>query len=207
MDVSEWVRSSVKQNVSDLHLCSGHPPIWRIDGQLVADAAQPPLHNAELEQWCHSWLEPACEQQLRQSGQTDCALTLPEGQRLRANLFMQRHGLSAALRLIPSHQPDLQTLGAPPVAVVFLTVKPGRLYLGKLAVDASMRGQGLARRLVAQAETRARILGLPVVELETRVELVENHATFARLGFAKTGETAHPGYDRPTSITMQKRLF
>jgi len=93
------------------------------------------------------------------------------------------------------------------VAVVFLTVKPGRLYLGKLAVDASMRGQGLARRLVAQAETRARILGLPVVELETRVELVENHATFARLGFAKTGETAHPGYDRPTSITMQKRLF
>lgn len=101
---------------------------------------------------------------------------------------------------------EIWALATPPLAVVFLTVKPGRLYLGKLAVDAGLRGQGLARRLVAQAETRARALGLPVVDLETRVELVENHATFAKLGFVQTGETAHPGYDRPTSITMQKTL-
>ena len=101
---------------------------------------------------------------------------------------------------------EVWALGTPPVAVVFLTAKPGRLYLGKLAVDAGWRGQGLARRLVAQAEARARALGLPVVELETRVELVENHAAFSKLGFVQTGETAHPGFDRPTSITMQKSL-
>lgn len=103
-------------------------------------------------------------------------------------------------------QHEIWALGTPPLAVVFLTAKPGRLYLGKLAVDASMRGQGLARQLVTQAEARARALGLPVLELETRVELVENHAAFARLGFVKTGESAHPGYDRPTSITMQKPI-
>ena len=93
-----------------------------------------------------------------------------------------------------------------PVACVFLTEKPGVLYLGKLAVLARMRGRGLARRLVEVAADRARARGLDVVELQTRVELVENHATFARFGFVKTGETAHAGYDRPTSITMQLRL-
>jgi phosphinothricin acetyltransferase len=41
------------------------------------------------------------------------------------------------------------------------------------------------------------------LELETRIELTENHATFARMGFIKTAETAHPGYERPTSIKMR----
>ncbi len=93
-----------------------------------------------------------------------------------------------------------------PVGCVFLSVKPGRLYLGKLAVAAAWRGRGLARQLVAAAEARARALGLPVLELQSRVELVENHATFRALGFVETGATAHPGYDRPTSLTFQKRL-
>ena len=73
-------------------------------------------------------------------------------------------------------------------------------------MDASKRGTGLARQLVDLAGTRARALGFDILELKTRVELVENHAAFARLGFVKTGEAAHPGYDRPTSIIMQKRL-
>ncbi len=91
-----------------------------------------------------------------------------------------------------------------PVACVFLTVRPGRLYLGKLAVAASHRGHGLARRLVDTAAARARALGLPALELQTRVELTENHATFRALGFTEVGATAHPGYDRPTSLTFRR---
>lgn len=92
------------------------------------------------------------------------------------------------------------------VACVFLTPRSQVLYLGKLAVASSHRGRGLARRLVAQAAHRARALGLATVELETRIELRENHAAFARLGFVKTAETAHPGYTRPTSMTMQLKV-
>ena len=99
---------------------------------------------------------------------------------------------------------EVWAIGAPPVACVVLTLKPDVLYLGKLAVAEAARGQGLARRLVEMAETRAQ--GRRALELQTRVELVENHATFARLGFVETGRTAHAGYDRPTSITMRKVL-
>jgi len=95
---------------------------------------------------------------------------------------------------------------APLRACMVLTVKPGRLYLGKLAVRPDLQGQGLGRGMVARAEERARALGLPVLELETRVELVENHATFTRLGFREVGRSAHDGFDRPTSITFQKRV-
>lgn len=101
---------------------------------------------------------------------------------------------------------EIWVIGDHPEAVVFLTPKPGRLYLSKLAVAENRRGQCLARRLVELAESRARALALETLELQTRIELVENHAAFARMGFVKTAETAHPGFDRPTSITMQKHL-
>lgn len=102
---------------------------------------------------------------------------------------------------------EVWIISTPPVACVFLTPKADCLYLGKLAVDAAWRGQGLAALLVDHAMDRARALGLNAVELQVRVELVENHRAFAKMGFVKTGETAHPGYDRPTSITMQRAVL
>jgi ribosomal protein S18 acetylase RimI-like enzyme len=87
---------------------------------------------------------------------------------------------------------------------MLLTPQADTLYLGKLAVAEGARGRGLARVMVDHACARARALGLAHVTLQTRVELVENHATFARLGFVEIARAAHPGYDRPTSITYRR---
>ena len=69
-----------------------------------------------------------------------------------------------------------------------------------------MRGRGLAARMVGIGCERAATLGFDTQELQTRVELVENHAAFARMGFVRTGESSHEGYDRVTTITMQKAV-
>lgn len=99
---------------------------------------------------------------------------------------------------------ELWGIGDPLVACVLLTPKTGCLYIGKLAVSEALRGRGLARALIHLADRRAADLGLSTLELQTRVELIENHAMFERLGFERVGETAHAGYDRPTSYTYQK---
>lgn len=101
---------------------------------------------------------------------------------------------------------EIWVIGAP-VACVFLTPKPGALYVGKLAVADTCRGQGLARRLIDLAEARAREMGLPALELQVRVELVENQAAFVAMGFVEVTRTAHPGYQRPTSITCRRAVF
>lgn len=88
----------------------------------------------------------------------------------------------------------------------FAEVRDDCVYVGKVAVAHSARGKGVARAMFAAAEDLARSLGRRFLELQTRVELVENHATFAALGFKKVGESAHPGYSRPTSITMRKAV-
>lgn len=89
---------------------------------------------------------------------------------------------------------------------LFIADRGDRLYLGKLAIEPALQGQGLGRRLIEAAERLARSQGKKALELETRIELHENHSVFARLGFQEVARTAHPGFDRPTSITMRKAL-
>lgn len=101
---------------------------------------------------------------------------------------------------------EVWAIGTPPLACMILTPKGDWLYLGKLAVAHDLRGRGLARALVATAMQRAATLGLRGVELHTRIELLANHATFTALGFHETARSAHPGYDRPTSLTFRRPL-
>lgn len=41
MDFCDLLARSVKQNASDLHLCTGYPPVLRIDGALQTVQAEP----------------------------------------------------------------------------------------------------------------------------------------------------------------------
>jgi N-acetylglutamate synthase-like GNAT family acetyltransferase len=93
--------------------------------------------------------------------------------------------------------------GSTLVGCVFVRPRQDALYIGKLAVRPGLQGSGIGKALVAAARAEARALGLRALELETRIELTRNHDAFARMGFIKTAETAHPGYQRPTSITMR----
>lgn len=90
------------------------------------------------------------------------------------------------------------------VGCLFGEVQGSDYYIGKLAVDARHRQGGMARALMSAAEAQARLRGCRALTLQTRVELVENHATFLRLGFVATGATAHPGYARPTSLSFRR---
>lgn len=88
MDIEDIVASSVKHNASDLHLCSGHSPFWRCDGRLAPIEGQPEMQNEWLESFAIRWLTPAQHQTLALEGQVDFALTMADGVRLRASLFV-----------------------------------------------------------------------------------------------------------------------
>ncbi|WP_126974880.1 GNAT family N-acetyltransferase [Frigidibacter oleivorans] len=101
---------------------------------------------------------------------------------------------------------EVWSTGDPLFACMVLTPRPDALYLGKLAVAAAMQGRGLGRRMVERAEVRARARGLPAVELQCRIELLELHRFYRGLGYVEVARTAHPGFDRPTSLTFRKGL-
>ncbi len=92
------------------------------------------------------------------------------------------------------------------VGCCFLKPAGEAFYIGKLAVDPEHQGRGIGRELIAFAAALARNEGMRTLELQTRIELTENHEAFAAMGFRKLGEVSHLGYDRPTSVKMSLDL-
>ncbi len=81
-----------------------------------------------------------------------------------------------------------------------------RLYLSKLAVRHNHQRQGILRKIVDLFAETARQNGIDQLTLAARIELTENHATFRALGFEKTAEARHPGFNRTTSLTFTRSL-
>ncbi len=77
------------------------------------------------------------------------------------------------------------------------------LYLGRFAVHPDFRQHGIASRLLAEAERRARETGAAALALGVRIALPDNFRYFAARGFREVGREAHPGFDHPTSIRME----
>lgn len=87
---------------------------------------------------------------------------------------------------------------------VFFHIGLSDTYFHRLAVLPAYRGRGVGLALTAGVEAQAVRAGSPRVRLGVRLQLPENQALYAALGYKVTGLHAHPGYDRPTYAAMVK---
>ena len=93
-----------------------------------------------------------------------------------------------------------------PVACVLWSERDGGLYVSRLSVHPSRRGQGLATALMQAAEGEARRRGLPRLHLGVRLALLDNRRLFARFGFAETRLRTHDGCAAPTWTEAERWL-
>ena len=93
-----------------------------------------------------------------------------------------------------------------PFGCVILNPKTDAMYLGKRPVDPSRQGEGIGCHLFEVSVEAEKAQRYAETELQARVELVENHAAFAVMGFSETGRVADNSCGRPTSVTMGSRL-
>jgi phosphinothricin acetyltransferase len=116
------------------------------------------------------------------------------------------HQLTVSALAQMAKDSSVLALGDPVAACLVAKPLPHALYLGKIAIASDLRGRGVLRALLGRSEELARSLSLSRLELQVRIELVENQKIFGICGFVETARNAHPGYDRATEITMQKLL-
>lgn len=170
MDIEEIVALSVKHNAGDLHLCSGHYPFWRCNGRLERIEGEGVMRDEWLESFALRWLSTAQHQELARSGQVDFALTMPDGVRLRANLFRQRCGLSLALRLIASHCPPLEALHLPAISQTLLQLQEGLVLV--VGATGSGKSTTLAALIAAMNQQQRR----HILTLEDPIEFLHSSA-------------------------------
>ncbi len=116
-----------EQGGSDLHLASGSPPILRIRGNLQRIKYKI-LENDELKAMLY---EIAPENKIKvfeETGDVDFGYEIPGLARYRANFFMQKYGVGAVFREIPSKILTAEQLGLPDI-MTKLSILPRGLVL------------------------------------------------------------------------------
>lgn len=150
---------------SDVHLTANHPPLMRVDGDLVQipGFTEPTGTN---------WLEGAVggimtnEQvaEFREHGEVDLSFSVPDVARFRVNVFRQLGDVAVALRFIPDKAFSLDQLGVPAIAKD-LVLKPRGLVL-----VTGPTGSGKSTTLTAMIDIVNRTLPAHIVTVEDPVE-------------------------------------
>jgi twitching motility protein PilT len=167
-DFSEVLLQVMERNASDLHLTAGSPPMIRHHGRLHA-LDYPSLTPETTREVIYSILNNGQRQKLETDWQIDFAYSIPGKARFRVNAYFQRAALSAALRLIPQHMPELGSLGLPPVLTDF-TKKP-RGFVLVTGPTGSGKSTTLAAMLDLINDTRQE----HILTIEDPIEFLHKH--------------------------------
>jgi len=115
MELNEILKVAIKGGASDIHLKSGLPPMFRVDGALV------PLKNGErvlpdeLQKIAFSIMNPIQKARFDENRECDLAYGIPGLGRFRVNVFQQRGTVGIVFRVIPFGVKTIDQLFLPKV--------------------------------------------------------------------------------------------
>ena len=125
--MKQLLEEMVQRNSTDLHLTTGAPPKFRIDGELVPtnyDIMTPEL----IEQLSYSVLNDQQKKRFEMEWELDFSFGIAGLSRFRGNCFKQRGSTAAAIRTIPFEIRGFKELGIPQI-VTELSARPKGLIL------------------------------------------------------------------------------
>ncbi|HXC62433.1 MAG TPA: type IV pilus twitching motility protein PilT [Nitrospiria bacterium] len=123
----QLLQTMIEKGASDLHITTGTSPQIRVDGELIP-LNLPALTPAETKQLVYSVLTDAQKHRFEEDNELDLSFGLKGLSRFRANVFMQRGAVAAAIRTIPFKIMSFEELGLPAV-VNELVKRPRGLVL------------------------------------------------------------------------------
>ena len=164
----QLLQTMIEKGASDLHITRGTPPQIRVDGDL-APLNLPPLTPAETKQLIYSVLTDAQKHKFEEENELDFSFGLKGLSRFRANVFMQRGAVAAALRTIPFKIMTFDELGLPAV-VRDLVKKPRGLVL-----VTGPTGSGKSTTLATMIDTINCERHEHIVTIEDPIEFLHPH--------------------------------
>jgi len=164
----ELLQLMIERGASDLHITTGSPPQLRINGKLTPVGSNP-LTSAETKQMCYSILTESQKHRFEEENELDLSFGVKGLSRFRANIFMQRGAVSAAIRSIPFQLKTFEELGLPPI-VRELVKRPRGLIL-----VTGPTGSGKSTTLAAMIDKINSERQEHIVTIEDPIEFVHNH--------------------------------
>ncbi len=153
------------QEASDLHLVSGQPPAIRLHGDIERIKYQV-LTNDELRSILYEITPEEKIKVFEETGDVDFGYEIPGLARYRANFFMQKYGIGAVFREIPSEILTAEKLGLPPVISKLANLPRG------LVLVTGPTGSGKSTTLAAIIDQANRARKDHIITVEDPIEFV-----------------------------------
>ena len=167
-DLDEILIQSVKVKASDIHLTTGRPPSYRIDGVLAPIEGER-LTPQMLEDILMPLMDVRHREELQNNGQTDFAYAISGVGRFRVNVFKQRGTLASVMRSLPFNIPEPEELGIPAEVVEMTTRKRG------LILVTGPTGSGKSTTLASLIHVINRNYPYHIITLEDPIEYLHRH--------------------------------
>jgi twitching motility protein PilT len=161
--------SAIQKGASDVHLQTGHPPMLRINGELLEvkyHSLDPSETQAIAEEIiAHTYQKP----DVATLSELDVSYGIEGQGRFRANIFRQRGSLGIVLRVIPITIQSFAELHLPPVLEQIANLRRG------LVIVSGATGNGKSTTLAAMVEFINQTRRGHVVTIEDPIEFLFRH--------------------------------
>ena len=154
-----------EQGASDLHLVSGQQPSLRVRGD-IERVKYKVLDSDNLKSMLYEIAPEEKVKVFEETGDVDFGYEIPGLARYRANFFMQRSGVAAVFREIPSSIMTAEQLGLPPVVSKLAGLPRG------LVVVTGPTGCGKSTTLAAIIDVANRTRKDHIITVEDPIEFV-----------------------------------
>ena len=156
-----------EQGASDLHLMAGLPPALRIRGE-IERVKYKVLTNDDLRAMLYEITPEQKVKVFEESGDVDFGYEIPGLARYRANFFMQKNGVGAVFREIPSTVMTCEQLGMPPVVAKLATLPRGMVLV------TGPTGSGKSTTLAAIIDVANKNRKDHIITIEDPIEFVHS---------------------------------
>jgi len=156
-----------EQGASDLHLVAGQPPALRVRGD-IERVKYKVLTNDDLRGMLYEITPEDKIKVFEESGDVDFGYEIPGLARYRSNFFMQKNGVGAVFREIPSTIMTAEQLGLPPVMKKLSSLPRG------LVVVTGPTGSGKSTTLAAIIDEANKTRHDHIITVEDPIEFVHN---------------------------------
>ena len=156
-----------EQGASDLHLVSGQQPALRVRGD-IERVKYKILDSDNLKSMLYEIAPEDKVKVFEETGDVDFGYEIPGLARYRANFFMQKNGVAAVFREIPSIIMTAEQLGLPPVVSKLAGLPRG------LVVVTGPTGSGKSTTLAAIIDVANRTRKDHIITVEDPIEFVHD---------------------------------